>query len=211
MAKNHESYCHNGQARAFAIGGIFSQSTLYYLSMADAAQSIKSIWATVVSPKPIQIRPWASYNLKISEKSTVIQTKLPNTAITHMTILANDRHIIAVFDTKEGLKQSLIGMSDWKKTQDEYKRRAEILKGKMHLAHKQLMNFLYEVTDVPALDEWAPIIWQTAISKGLLTEMSSFGDCIGAWRASTVQPDWATLVSSLLSSKKVLLTDKHTI
>ena len=73
-------------------------------------------------------------------------------------------------------------------------------------ARKLLPSRLSEVLPIPVLREWAKTIWKAGFEKGLITELTTSGECLGCFSVQLTQYVWAELISRLLKEEKIKIS-----
>jgi len=192
----------NRHARVYALGLAVYPDTdkLYYGSMCGPAVSCKSIWASICADKAKKayVTNWHVIDFNGQAPIKTINQTLPGSTFTHLICLSRVDNLILI------IEPTAAGVTDdsqrWRLTEQ---RMATVL--------AKFTALLNQKTNVPVLPAWAPTIWRHAnLNTTAITTLDTYGDCLGAWLIDLTF-NWQTLVSELLTSRLLTLTqvNKH--
>lgn len=182
------------QAHLYGVGYSQGESKIYYVSMAGGNMEVRAIQATMYNKKPkLIIQAVAGWGYHSGEKDASynnVTMKIPGTTWLHRVMVTRMPNIFVV-TLPEARK--LIWRSDKCK---EARNSLQV----QHIAeaHKQLWNWLYTATRIPLPFKYTPILWDLVTGARrhpdwgwrLIHELSSYGDCIGCWKATNDMEKW---------------------
>lgn len=153
--------------------------TLIYVGMAAHKTSVESLWASLIRGKAgASMR---GISLVADGDIKLISTPMPEFGIIHAGIL---------------VRKALPGQ--WETTDDSaYALVFETGVNVEYELKRLSIKRLQETLAFPIPDEWANIIWDTALDAGAIQRLETGGDCRGGVRLDLTK-DWRALVQGLL-------------
>lgn len=172
-----------------------TQHKLYYGSMCGPAISCKSIWASLCADKAknTYVVGWHYENFNGQPPIKTVNQTLPGSSYTHLVCLSHSNNLILAIEP---------GAAGVTKSTD----RAALLAPHMPTVLAKFTAILNQQTNVPVLPAWSATLWDQATTKtDAITQLLSYGDCVGGWLID-LKFDWLALLSELLANHQLMLT-----
>jgi hypothetical protein len=199
----------NRQVTVSALGLALHDHEAVYASMVGPKGSLKSIWAgLVMNSRPVTYAPgWDWTNFKAGGGAKQFWAALPRASSHHLVVRGMAKALIFITDpAAAALHDSSARMQ----------RRAK-LAARMPEAHLALAAYLEayefdfggEPARLPMLAQWAPVIWDYAVSQHAGTAgygiwgLDAYGDCLGAFKINPSYP-WADTIQELIKAGKLV-------
>lgn len=186
---DHPSF-NNLHTATQALGMAVLGNTIYYLSTAGPGTACKSIWGSLVSSRGrIHAQPWGDDLVGAVNLATLYQG-LPNSNFQHMVSLHQGQNFLIAANAKAAALADELDI-------EQVELRRQLLESCMPVVLSRFAAYLNAHTTVPVLQTWAAELWQAGIVAGGITQLETFGDCLGAWLLTEAY-DWLGSVQALL-------------